>query len=68
MISMICAILYEMCCLGGDRERGKKEKNKTIFNHIIDNLEDLAEHEMEFIIEQFHQKKKKAKSKNLCCG
>ena len=64
MFSLIFTMIYQICCLGGGGERGNKHQEKTVFDHIVDNLEHLAEAEIEFLMGKFEQKKKKAKH---CC-
>ena len=58
MITFIIEACY-YCCFG------PRKKEPNAINLLLDNIEDLAEHELKYLLDKFtqvHQKKK-----NLCC-
>ena len=59
MLTIILDTLYYICCF-----RNKPTKETTPFELILNNLEDLAKHELEYL--EGHLMKQK-KQKLLCC-
>ena len=56
MLTLILDTLYYICCF-----RNKPNKETTPFELIINNLDDLAHHELEYLEKQMFKKKK------TCC-
>ena len=55
MLTLILDTLYYICCFG------HKPKQTTPFELVINNLDDLAHHELEYLEKQMFKKKK------TCC-
>ena len=57
MITLVLESLY-YCCFG------PRKKEPTVINLILDNMEEMAEREVKFVLDKFNLMQKK---RNLCC-